>query len=269
MWKDKIIKIVAASCFTAMAVIPAMALEYSFDAPGDPLYGRPTSDDTIYVTTDAPANVDRSKNAALIPPAFGSPTSYVLGSGELLTPNLIRDGQIYTGPGNGSSSGGGSTSLPNTSVVPSLPGTDNGGSSSTTGYTPVIDSLYYSGGHLATLSIPSIDLSVKVYEGSGDSSLAKGVGHFENTSIWDGNVCLAGHNRGVNTYFGKIHTLDPGDTIKLTTKLGTRTYQVYAVEKILSTKVSVLDATAQNQLTLITCVANEPSYRWCVTAKLS
>ena len=102
-----------------MAVIPAMALEYSFDAPGDPLYGRPTSDDTIYVTTDAPANVDRSKNAALIPPEFDSPTSYVLGSGELLTPNLIRDGQIYTGPGNGSSSGGGSTSLPNTSVVPS------------------------------------------------------------------------------------------------------------------------------------------------------
>lgn len=240
MLKDKIIKIVAASCFTAMAVIPAMALEYSFDAPGDPLYGRPTSDDTIYVTTDAPANVDRSKNAALIPPAFGSPTSYVLGSGELLTPNLIRDGQIYTGPGNGSSSG----------------------------YTPVIDSLYYTSGHLATLSIPSIGLSVKVYEGTSDSSLAKGVGHFENTSIWNGNIGLAGHNRGVNTYFGQIHTLNSGDTIQLTTKLGTRTYRVTSVEKILSTKVSVLDATAQNQLTLITCVANEPSYRWCVTATL-
>ncbi len=263
MLKDKIIKSVAACCFTAMAVIPAMALEYSFDAPGDPLYGRPTSDDTIYVTTDAPVNVDRSKNAALIPPAFGSPTSYVLGSSELLTPNLIRDGQIYTGPGNGSSSGGGSTSLPNTSVVPSLPGTDT---SSTTGYTPVTASLYYSGGHLATLSIPSIDLSVKVYEGTGDSSLAKGVGHFENTSIWDGNVCLAGHNRGVNTYFGKIHTLNPGNTIQLTTKLGTRTYQVKSVQKIASTQVSVLDATVQNQLTLITCVANEPNYRWCVIA---
>ena len=267
MWKDKIIKSVAACCFTAMAVVPAMALEYSFDAPGDPLYGRPTSDDTIYVTTDAPANVDRSKNAALIPPAFGSPTSYVLGSGELLTPNLIRDGQIYTGPGNGSSSGGGSTRLPNTSVVPSLPSTDNG-SSNTTGYTPVIDSLYYTGGYLATLSIPSIDLSVKVYEGTSDSSLAKGVGHFENTSIWNGNIGLAGHNRGVNTYFGQIHTLNSGDTIQLTTKLGTRTYRVTSVEKILSTKVSVLDATAQNQLTLITCVANEPSYRWCVTATL-
>ena len=252
MWKDKIIKSVAACCFTAMAVVPAMALEYSFDAPGNPLYGRPTSDDTIYVSTDAPANVDRSKNAALIPPAFGSPTSYVLGSGELLTPNLVQNGQIYTG--------GGSTSL-----VPSLPGTDT---SSTTGYTPVTASLYYSGGHLATLSIPSIDLSVKVYQGSGDSSLAKGVGHFENTSIWDGNVCLAGHNRGVNTYFGKIHTLNPGNTIQLTTKLGTRTYQVKSVQKIASTQVSVLDATAQNQLTLITCVANESSYRWCVTATL-
>lgn len=249
MWKDKIIKSVAACCFTAMAVVPAMALEYSFDAPDDPLYGRPTSDDTIYVSTDAPANVDRSKNAALIPPAFGSPTSYVLSSGELLTPNLIRDGQIYTG---------GSTSL-----VPSLPDADT---SSTTGYTPVIDSLYYTGGHLATLSIPSIDLSVKVYEGTGDSSLAKGVGHFEHTSIWDGNVCLAGHNRGVNTYFGQIHTLNPGDTIQLTTRLGTRTYQVKSVQKIASTQVSVLDATAQNQLTLITCVANEPNYRWCVIA---
>lgn len=250
MWKDKITKSVAACCFTAMAVVPAMALEYSFDAPGDPLYGRPTSDDTIYVSTDAPANVDRSKNAALIPPAFGSPTSYVLGSGELLTPNLVQNGQIYTG--------GGSTSL-----VPSLPGTDT---SSMTGYTPVTDAHYYTGGHLATLSIPSIDLSVKVYEGTGDSSLAKGVGHFENTSIWDGNVCLAGHNRGVNTYFGKIHTLNPGNTIQLTTKLGTRTYQVKSVQKIASTQVSVLDATVQNQLTLITCVANEPNYRWCVIA---
>lgn len=243
----------AVCCLLTALAVPAAALEYTIAAPDDHLFGRPTSDNTISVTTDEPANVDRSKSAARIPPTFGSPTSYTLNAGELLTPNLVQNGQIYTG--------GGSTSL-----VPSLPGMDNGGSSSTTGYTPVIDSLYYSSGHLATLSIPSIDLSVKVYEGTSDSSLAKGVGHFENTSIWDGNVGLAGHNRGVNTYFGKIHTLDPGDTIQLTTKLGTRTYCVTSVEKILSTKVSVLDATAQNQLTLITCVVNEPSYRWCVTA---
>lgn len=138
-----------------------------------------------------------------------------------------------------------------------------------TAYTPVTDALYYSGNYLATLSIPSIGLSVKVYEGTEDAALAKGVGHFENTSIWDGNVALAGHNRGVNTYFGQIHTLNAGDTIRLTTKLGTRTYRVKAVQKIASTQVSVLDATTQNQLTLITCVANQPSYRWCVTATMA
>ncbi len=254
MLKDKIIKSVAACCFTAMAVVPAMALEYTMEAPDNPLFGRPTSDDTIYVTTDAPANTDRSKNAALIPPEFGSPTSYVLNAGEPLTPNLIQNGQDYTG--------GGAGQLPTLPDDPSAP-------NDTTGYTFVTPELYYSGGHLGTLKIPSIDLSVKIYEGTGDKALAKGIGHFENTSIWNGNVGLAGHNRGVNTYFGKIHTLDPGDTIQLTTKLGTRTYQVYSVEKIRSTEVSVLDATAQNQLTLITCVANQPSYRWCVTAKLS
>ena len=97
--------LLATCCLTGATMLPASALEYSFDAPDNPLFGRPTSDDTIYVTTDAPANTDRSKNAALIPPAFGSPTSYVLGSGELLTPNLIRDGQIYTGPGNNVSAG--------------------------------------------------------------------------------------------------------------------------------------------------------------------
>ena len=47
-----------------------------------------------------------------------------------------------------------------------------------------------------------------------------------------GNVCFAGHNRGVNNHFGKIHTLEMGDTITLTTVLGTRTYAVTSVEKV-------------------------------------
>ena len=256
-------------------MLPASALEYSFDAPDNPLFGRPTSDDTIYVTTGAPANTDRSKNAALIPPTFGSPTSYVLGSGELLTPNLIRDGQIYTGPGNATSAGTGTvtvpgatgtTTIPNTSTVPTLPSVDTSGS--VTAYTPVTDALYYSGGYIATLSIPSIGLKVNVNEGTSATALATGAGHFENTSIWNGNVAIAGHNRGVNNHFGKIHTLSGGDKITLTTKLGTRTYEVYSVQKILSTQVSVLDATNDNIITLVTCVMDQPAYRWCVQAKM-
>ena len=68
----------------ALLVAPAHALEYSIDAPDDYLFGRPTNDDTIYEWENP--NVDRSKNTALIPPGFGTPTSYLPGSGEYLTP---------------------------------------------------------------------------------------------------------------------------------------------------------------------------------------
>lgn len=63
-------------------------------------------------------------------------------------------------------------------------------------------------------------------------ALAKGAGHFKSTSCWDGNVGLAGHNRGVANHFGQIHTLEDGDKITYTTKLGTRTYEVFYVGQI-------------------------------------
>ena len=48
-----------------LCVGQASALEYTMDAPEDHLFGRPTSDDTIYEWEDP--NVDRSKNTALTP----------------------------------------------------------------------------------------------------------------------------------------------------------------------------------------------------------
>ncbi len=78
---------------------------------------------------------------------------------------------------------------------------------------------------------------------------------------------MAGHNRGTNCYFGEIHTLNIGDEITLTTKLGTRTYCVTSVQKVSETDSSGTDATFGNQITLYTCVRNERAYRWCVTAK--
>lgn len=118
----------------------------------------------------------------------------------------------------------------------------SGGSSTSGGYTYVTDDLYYSGGYLGTLKISAIGLSVKIYQGTGSSTLAKGAGHFTDTSIWDGTVALAGHNRGVNNHFGKIHTLEIGDKITLTTKLGTRTYKVTSVSKVSETGPQCHDA---------------------------
>lgn len=265
----------------ALCASPGYALDYSFDAPEDYLYRQPTSDDTIYEWENP--NQDRSKNTALIPPGFGTPTSYLPGSGEYLTPNLVPgalSGGLVNQVGSANLNGGtaGSSVVPG--EYPSVSGGSNvtmtqipGGSptdiaqgSTTGGYTEVTSDLYYSNGSLGTLKIPAINLTVKVYQGTDSAALKKGAGHFTNTSIWDGNACFAGHNRGVNNHFGKIHTLEAGDTITLTTMLGTRTYAVTSVEKVSVNDSSGTAPTTDNRVTLYTCVMNQPEYRWCVTA---
>ena len=67
--------------------------------------------------------------------------------------------------------------------------------------------------------------------------------------------------------FASVHTLKNGDTIKLTTQVGTRTYSVYSVQKVSVNDVSVLNPTTDNVVTLVTCVMNQPQYRWCVQAR--
>ena len=84
----KLINLVLALMLCVMCAVPASALDYNVDAPDDYLFGRPTSMDEIYAEEEAP-NSDRSKSVALIPPGFGTPTSYLPGSGEYLTPNLV------------------------------------------------------------------------------------------------------------------------------------------------------------------------------------
>lgn len=247
--------LLTAAFLTAAFVIPAHALDYTVDAPSAGSFGTPTSDETIYVGTEGGGNLDRSKNSALVPPAFGSPTSYLPGSGEPLTPNLAGSGGTVTVPGPGM--GGGA--LYSTPTTPSV-------TVPTTAYTSVTSDLYYSGGYLATLKIPAIGLTVKVYQGTNSTQLAKGAGHFTGTSIWDGNVALAAHNRGVNNHFGQIHKLDEGDRITFTTKLGTRTYAVTDVYQVSETDSSMLAGTSGNVLTLITCVRDQREFRWCVRA---
>ena len=207
-------------CLTLALTVPASALDYNIDGPGDPEYGKSTSVEPV-VTADRGElpNVDVSKNAALIPPTFGSPTAYTLNTGNPLTPNLapgymLGEGAVING------NTGVTVAPPNFNTIPSGivsgSGTTTGGTTTptpSTGFTEVTSDLYYKGGYLATLKIPSLNVNVKVYEGTSSSVLAKGAGHFEDTSIWDGNCAIAGHNRGANCYFGDIHNLNVGDTM--------------------------------------------------------
>ncbi len=257
-------------CAVCALALPAHALEYSISAPGDPEYGKPTSFEPV-VTVDGGAmkNEDLSKSAALIPPGFGTPTSYMLNTGEYLTPNLVPSQMAGAGQVNGNvavimppssdTTTGSTGNYPNSGTGSTTPST-------TVGFTEVTSALYYSNGSLGTLKIPSIGLTVGVYEGTDSAALLKGAGHFTGTSIWMGNIPIAGHNRGVRNDFGRIHTLRAGDTITFTTMLGTRTYAVTGVNKVSVNDVSGLDPSSTNMITLYTCVEDQPAFRWQVTA---
>ena len=72
---------------------------------------------------------------------------------------------------------------------------------------------------------------------------------------------------GYGDDFGVVSTLWSGeDTVTWITKLGTRTYEVTSVEKVRETNTSGTAPSAENMLTLYTCVRNQREYRWQVRA---
>lgn len=134
-----------------------------------------------------------------------------------------------------------------------------------TAYTSAAD-MVRSDGSIGTLKIPSLGINMKVWEGETDSSMAKGIAHYSSTTAWDGNLGLCGHNRGSAYAIGSIKDLKIGDTITYTTVYGTRTYVVSYVGTISSTDWSRLQATADNRVTITTCLANQPTKRVVVQA---
>ncbi len=225
-----------------------------------------------------PFTQDVSKNAAYIPPVFGSYTADTLNSGVLLTPNLVGTPPVYISPSTGSQMGTGSSSstggtdsdssfYPPTSVTPDVDSGNSSGSGSSTNTIPqytTSDGMIDSDNKIGHLYVENAGIDFPVYEGTEESSILYGAGHFDWMSAWDGNVGLAGHNRGVNNNFGEIHNLSYGDIIKYTTIYGTRTYAVESITKIYCTDFSLLDVTTDNRISLVTCVADQSDYRWVV-----
>ena len=48
---------------------------------------------------------------------------------------------------------------------------------------------------IGTLEIPKINVNAKIKEGVDLDTLKTDIGHFPNSSIWNGNIALASHNR--------------------------------------------------------------------------
>jgi len=118
------------------------------------------------------------------------------------------------------------------------------------------------------IKISKINLDAPILEGTQKEILRRAVGHFETTNVWNGNVCLAAHNRGYKySYFGKIKNLELGDIIIYQTEYGERQYEVISNKVIEETDWSVIENTKENKLTLITCEENKREYRRCIQAK--
>ena len=119
---------------------------------------------------------------------------------------------------------------------------------------------------IGTLEIPKIDVKAQIKEGVDLDTLKTDIGHFPNSSIWNGNIALASHNRGndVAHYFQDINKLEKGDLIIYKSEMGERRYKVTDIQEIESTDWSKIEDTKENKITLITCVVNKPELRLCV-----
>lgn len=121
---------------------------------------------------------------------------------------------------------------------------------------------------IGTFEIPRFGVVAPIKEGSSQEILKVAIGHFKESSLWEGNVALASHNRSKYAhYFEQINELKNGDELIYKTKLGTRKYSVYESKIIESNDWSVIENTRENIITLITCVKNNEGKRLCVRAK--
>ena len=117
------------------------------------------------------------------------------------------------------------------------------------------------------LEIPSINLKAKINEGTTKEIMDEYIGHFEETSKFDGNVGLAAHNRGYkNNYFENLKKVKKEDIIFYYYNGQNKKYRVISNSIIEDTDWSIFEQTQDNIITLVTCVENEPTYRRCVQA---
>ena len=248
----KLKRILTLCCMLTMALgmaSSASAADYSFETSANPVYYGSTNYEDLY---DAGYNYD-------IPEI-----QYGL-SQEFLETSL-NNPYLSSGIQYGLSGGSATTVYPesdfsNSSII-------SGGSLIEVPYQPsvTITDLKQKDGSIGKVSIDRVSLSCKVYEGATDSSMSKGAGHYTSSGIYTGNIGLFGHNRGSHAYFAKLKNVKIGDIVEYKTAIGTKTYQVTFVGSISYTDYSYLNEMGDNRITLITCIANQPSLRLCVQA---
>jgi sortase A len=105
---------------------------------------------------------------------------------------------------------------------------------------------------IGRLEIPRLNLSVMVREGADERTLSRAVGHIPGTALPGqlGNVGLAGHR---DTFFRALRNIREDDAIEFETTQGKYRYVVKSTSIVTPRDVSVLRASAGENLTLVTC----------------
>jgi sortase A len=108
------------------------------------------------------------------------------------------------------------------------------------------------GSGIAILSIPRLGISSLVVEGADDDELKVAPGHIRGTAFPGGvgNIGIAGHR---DTFFRPLRNIRLGDVITLATRDRKFQYRVASTEVVRPRDVGVLNRTAQETLTLVTC----------------
>lgn len=240
--KKTVCTLMAALAMLSCFATTALAVDYTFEAENNDDFYRPTPYEEVYGSEYR----------------YGGPNAVDLVDHTALLPGIVSPTPQQTSP-----SGAGLPSYNDPATY--YPAAAGDSFITEAVYTPISE-LIRSDGSIGTLKIPSLSINMKIYEGTTPQSMDKGLGHFADTSGWNGNVAVCGHNRGAKYTIGAIKNMKIGDVIEYSTVLGACKYAVSFVGTISSSDWSYVSATSDNRITLITCLADQPSQRVCVQA---
>lgn len=105
---------------------------------------------------------------------------------------------------------------------------------------------------VGTISLPTLDLSWPIFEGTREAQLGKGVGHFIGSVLpgVEDNSVLSGHR---TTVFNRLGELAVGDMVLVKTSAGVFSYQVREFRIVSRSDRTVIVPTPTAVLTLTTC----------------
>jgi sortase A len=108
---------------------------------------------------------------------------------------------------------------------------------------------------IGRIRIPSIGADYVVIQGTDESDLQRGPGHYDYTAFpgQGKSIGIAGHRTTYGAPFNKINEIDDGDEVILEMPYGTFTYRVTGHDIVDPTDVDIVDETGRERLVLTAC----------------